>query len=160
LVAQAVASALGVREAPGRALTESLVDYLRPRSLLLILDNCEHLVAACARLAEGLLRSCPELWILATSREALGIAGETAWRVPSLAVPDARELPPLERLTEYEGVRLFAERAHAVQRGFALTAENAEAVAQVCARLDGIPLAIELAAARVKGLTVEQIRAR
>src|SRR5207244_9847531 len=107
LVPQAVATTLDVREGPDRGLTETLADYLGPRALLLILDNCEHLVAACAELAEALLRAAPDLRILATSREALGIAGETAWRVPSLAVPADRPLSSAEELTRYEAVRLF-----------------------------------------------------
>ncbi len=168
LVPQAVAAVLDVRELPDRPLTKTLADYLRPKRLLLILDNCEHLVAACARLAEVLLRACPDLRILATSREALGIAGETVWPVPSLSLPDpaaacgypAPGPPSLERLARSEAVRLFSERAAAVLPAFALTDRNALAVAQVCRRLDGIPLAIELAAARVKVLTVEQIAVR
>ena len=160
LVPQAVASTLGVREQPGRSLTETLSDYLRSKKLLLVLDNCEHLIEACAELAEALLRSCPELRILATSREALGIAGEIAWPVPSLSLPDLRRLPDVESLSRYESARLFVERAAAVKPTFTLTEQNAPAVAQVCYRLDGIPLAIELAAARTKVLSVEQISAR
>src|ERR671917_800467 len=160
LVAQAVASTLGVREQPGRSLTEMLSDYLGSKKLLLVLDNCEHLIEACAELAEALLRSCPELCVLATSREALGITGEVAWPVPSLSLPDVRRLPDSGSLPEYESARLFAERARAVRPDFALTEQNASAVAQVCYRLDGIPLAIELAAARAKVLTVEEIADR
>jgi non-specific serine/threonine protein kinase len=163
LVPQAVATVLGVREAPDRSLTESLAEYLRPRSLLLVLDNCEHLVGACAQLVEALLRACPDLRILATSREGLALAGETTWRVPSLAAPDLSApagLPPVEQLTQFEAVRLFIDRAVEAQRSFAITNQNAPAVAQICHRLDGIPLAIELAAARVKALTPEQIAAR
>jgi predicted ATPase/class 3 adenylate cyclase len=160
LVPKSVASALDVPEQPGRSLTETLVDALRLKSVLVILDNCEHLVAACAHLSAALLRTCPNLRILATSREALGVTGETTWRVPSLSVPDRQRLPPLDRFTEYEAVRLFIDRAAASEPQFAVTSGNAPAVAQVCHRLDGIPLAIELAAARVKVLTVEQIAAR
>ena len=160
LVPQTVASALGLFEQPSRPLIQTLADFLKPRTLLLVLDNCEHLVEACAALADGLLRACPQLRIMATSREALGIAGETAWRLPSLSLPDPRHLPPTESLTQYEAVRLFIERALAAQPTFAVTNQNAPAVAQLCHRLDGIPLAIELAAARVKALTVEQIAAR
>jgi predicted ATPase/DNA-binding CsgD family transcriptional regulator len=148
LVPQAVAFTLGVRERPGSSLTEALSDYLRTRNLLLILDNCEHLIEACAELAETLLRSCPELRVLATSREALGITGEIAWPVPSLSLPDLRRLPDLESLPRYESARLFVERTAAVRPDFTLTEQNAPAVAQVCYRLDGIPLAIELAAGR------------
>ncbi|MEJ7816454.1 MAG: AAA family ATPase, partial [Rubrobacter sp.] len=160
LVPQAVASTLGVREEPGRSPTETLSDYLGSKKLLLVLDNCEHLIEACAALAETLLRSCSELRVLATSREALGITGEVAWPVPSLSLPDLRRLPAVESLPQYESALLFVERAEAVKPDFALTEQNAPAVAQVCYRLDGIPLAIELAAARVKVLPVEQISER
>jgi non-specific serine/threonine protein kinase len=145
----------------------ALTDALRPRRLLLVLDNCEHLLDACARLADALLRACPHMRLLATSREALGIAGEAAWRVPSLPVPPvpaeggaAASPPDAADLGRYAAVRLFADRAAAVRPGFALTAENAPAVAQACARLDGIPLAIELAAARVRVLPPTQLLAR
>jgi predicted ATPase/Tfp pilus assembly protein PilF len=160
LVPKAVASALSVPEQPGREVTETLVDVLRSKALLLVLDNCEHLLAACADLAAALLRACPQVRILATSREGLGVPGENLWRVPSLSLPDVHRLPPSEDLILYEAVRLFVDRAVATVAGFAVTNENAPAVAQVCQRLDGIPLAIELAAARVKVLAVEQIAAR
>jgi predicted ATPase/DNA-binding NarL/FixJ family response regulator len=160
LVAQAVASTLGVREKPGRSLTETLLDHLASKKVLLVLDNCEHLVEACAELAESLLRFCPGLCVLATSREALGITGEIAWPVPSLSLPDVRRLPDIESLHGYESARLFVERTAAVKPTFALTEQNASAVAQVCYRLDGIPLAIELAAARAKVLSAEQIASR
>jgi predicted ATPase/class 3 adenylate cyclase len=160
LVPKAVASALGVPEQQGRLLTETLVDGMRGKSVLVILDNCEHLVAACAHLTDVLLRACPNLRILATSREALGVTGETTWRVTSLSLPDPERLPPLDQFTEYEAIRLFVARAVAIAPQFAVTNRNALAVAQVCHRLDGIPLAIELAAARVKVLAVEQIAAR
>src|SRR4029078_10149255 len=123
---------------------------------LLILDNCEHVVEACAELVVALLRACPQLAVLATSRERLNIQGESTFRVPSLAVPDEDEREP-ERLARSEAVRLFVERARLVAPAFALTADNAAAVAEVCRRLDGVPLAIELAAARVRLLGVEQI---
>ncbi len=160
LVPQTVASVLGVREEPGRPLTATLTDYLRLKQALLVLDNCEHLLAACAAVAEALLKTCPNLRILATSREGLGIFGETAYPVRSLACPDPRDLPPIERLRQYEAVHLFIDRAVAAAPGFALHDENASAVALVCARLDGIPLALELAAARIKALSPEQIAAR
>jgi len=160
LVPQAVAFTLGVRERPGSSLTEALSDYLRTSKLLLLLDNCEHLVDACAELAGALLHSCPGLRVLATSREALGIAGEVAWPVPSLSLPDLRRLPEIESLPRYESARLFVERATTVKPNFKLTEQNALAVAHVCYRLDGIPLAIELAAARTKVLSVEEISAR
>jgi predicted ATPase/DNA-binding NarL/FixJ family response regulator len=160
LVPKTVAAALGVLEQPGLDITETLVDALRSKALLLVLDNCEHLVAASAGLVVALLRSCPQVRLLATSREGLAVPGETLWRVPSLSLPDAGRLPPPEDLVQYEAVRLFVERAMKAASGFAVTSENAPAVAEVCQRLDGIPLAIELAAARVKVLTVDQIAAR
>src|SRR5919107_138330 len=160
LVPQAVASTLGVRERPGSSLTEALSDYLRTRKLLLLLDNCEHLIDACAEFAGALLHSCPGLRVLATSREALGITGEIAWPVPSLSLPDLRRLPDFESLSRYESARLFVERATTVRPNFTLTEQNAPAAAQVCYRLDGIPLAIELAAARTKVLSVEEISSR
>ena len=172
LVPQAVASVLGVREEPGRPLAATLAAHLRGQRLLLVLDNCEHLLDACARLADALLQACPDLRILATSRAALGLAGETVWRVPSLPVPAAGgedgappagirdAVPDAAGLARYAAVRLFCERAAAVRPGFALTAASGAAVAQVCARLDGIPLAIELAAARVRVLPPRQLLAR
>jgi predicted ATPase/DNA-binding SARP family transcriptional activator/predicted RNase H-like HicB family nuclease len=157
LVPGALASALGVREVADRSLTEALIEHLKPRETLLVLDNCEHLVEGCATLVDTLLRACPKLEILATSREPLRIAGETIGVVPSLSLPDPGRLPPAGELGRYEAVRLFVERAKAVDSGFALTGRNAAAVVRLCRKLDGIPLAIELAAARVRALTVEQI---
>ena len=161
LVPKTVASALTVPEQPGRDMTDTLVEALRPKSLLLVLDNCEHLLAACRDVAAALLRTCPNVWILATSQEGLGVPGETLWRVPSLSVPeDLRHLPGPKELVRYDAVRLFVDRAVTTTPGFTVTSDNAPAVAQVCRRLDGIPLAIELAAARVKVLAVEQIAGR
>lgn len=164
LVVQAVASTLGLRQCSGHPLTEMLVEYVQPRHLLLLLDNCEHLISDCAALADLLLRACPRLYILATSREALGIAGETRWRVPSLKTPDPRTLPAgadlPSLLAGYDAVRLFVDRARLSEPGFTLTPQNAVAVVHVCYRLDGLPLAIELAAARVNVLPVERIAAR
>lgn len=160
LVPQAVATVLGVQETPGRSLIETLIDSVRARRLLLLLDNCEHLVGACAHVAEKLLQACPNLQILATSREPLGIGGETPYRVPSLSLPEAGPLPSVARLTQSKAVRLFIERAVTALPTFTVILGNAPAVAGVCRRLDGIPLAIELAAARVKALPVEQIEAR
>jgi predicted ATPase/DNA-binding CsgD family transcriptional regulator len=160
LVPQAVASALGVREVPGRSFMEVLQEFLKSEDLLLVLDNCEHLIDACATLADTLLRTCPDLKILTTSREALSVAGETSWLVPSLSVPDPRDPPSAEQLVRYEAIRLFVERARAVASGFKITEESAPVVARVCQRLDGIPLAIELAAARTRMLSVEQILKR
>src|SRR5262249_4776187 len=160
LVAQAVATALGVREEAQRPLTATLLDALRSRDMLLMLDNCEHLIDTCAQLSQTLLGACPRLRILATSREALGIAGETTWLVPSLALPAPQHLPSLGALAQSEAVELFVERAGATLPTFAFTDENAPAVVHVCRQLDGISLAIELAAARVKVLSVEQVAAR
>lgn len=160
LVPQAVATAIHVREQPDRPMLGQLTDYLRPKKLLLVLDNCEHLIEACAQLADALLHTCPNLRLMASSRETLGIAGETSYPVPPLQTPGLRDPLTASRLTGYESVRLFVERAQAVQPHFALTDANAEAVAQICRRLDGIPLAIELAAARIKLFTPGQIALR
>ena len=160
LIPNAVASSLNVPEQRGRPFTETLVDFLHSKSLLLVLDNCEHLRPACAELADRLLRFCPTLRMLPTSREPLSIPGEVIWRIPTLSFPDPQRLPSLEHLNRYEAVRLFVERAALNAPGFAVTTSNAPAVARVCQRLDGIPLAIELAAARVKALAVQQIASR
>jgi non-specific serine/threonine protein kinase len=171
LVPNRVATVLGVREDPGRPLTETLAHFLRKKSLLLVLDNCEHLRAACARLVDTLLRSCPEVRLLASSREALRVAGETVYSVPSLTLPEfksrssdkgdlATALVQFGELRNCEAVQLFADRAASSQPRFALTDSNVVEVAHICRRLDGIPLAIELAAARVKMLTLPQIAAR
>ncbi|MGH7399396.1 MAG: ATP-binding protein, partial [Candidatus Rokuibacteriota bacterium] len=157
LVPQAVAVALGLREEAGRPVAASLTHHLRPKRLLLVLDNCEHLVDACARLADALVRACPQLTILASGQETLGVTGERLVRVPPLSLPDPRRLPPPARLVEYGAIRLFMDRATAVKPEFALTAANASAVVQICQQLDGIPLAIELAAARLKALSPQQI---
>lgn len=159
LVPETIASVMGVREQTGEGIHATLTNYLRNKVLLLLLDNCEHLIDACAEMADSLLRACPQLKILATSREALGIAGEVRYRVPALSLPDAQDASP-ETLSQYEAVRLFIDRAVAVESIFRVTNQNAPAVAQICMQLDGIPLAIELAAARVRGLSVKQIAAR
>jgi predicted ATPase/class 3 adenylate cyclase len=160
LVPQAVASAVGVRDQPGEPLATTLLTVLWRKHVLLVLDNCEHLLDACATLAEALLQGCPGVRILATSRELLGVAGETAWRVPSLSTPDPAHLPAANQLLGYAAVRLLVERARQVQPTFAVTEHNAPALAQICRRLDGIPLALELAAARATALSAEQIAAR
>ena len=159
LVPLTVATVLGIREQTGRSVLTTVADSLRARRLLLVLDNCEHLIAACARFAHALLLTCAHLRILATSREALGIDGETAWLVPSLSVPDAQRVS-LATISQFEAVRLFVERAVAALPSFRLTSENSDAVIQICTRLDGIPLAIEMAAARLKALSAEQIATR
>ncbi len=159
LVAQAVARVMSVREAPGRSLLRLLIEHLEPGETLLVLDNCEHLIEACAALVDALLEGCPSLKILTTSRESLGLYGEVLWLVPPLSVPEegARSSDDLAR---NEAVRLFAERAGAISTGFALTDENAPTVARICERLDGMPLAIELAAARTRVLSPRQILRR
>ncbi|MGW4478955.1 ATP-binding protein [Rhodococcus triatomae] len=160
LVAETVATALGLREQPGLPPLTLLTDHLASRSALLVLDNCEHLIDAAARLAESLLRVCPDLRILATSREPLAIGGESILRVPSLTVPDPERTPQLQGLPRYEAVTLFAERARSAVPGFELTDENRVAVAAICHRLDGLPLPIELAAVRLRAMSAEQILER
>jgi predicted ATPase len=145
-VAEAVANALHLPIASGRTADQVLLDHLRTRRQLLVLDNCEHVLRACAHLAETLLRGCPQLRILATSREAFGTLSAMTWRVPALNEADA--------------LQLFADRARQSRPGFALAARNIPIVADICARLDGMPLAIELAATRVRTLSVEQIAER
>lgn len=153
LVAETVAGVLNLPWTVARQV--SLSDYLRPKEMLLVLDNCEHLLVACARLAESLLRAAPNLHILATSRESLGVLSATTYRVPSLALPDANL--PLDQLAETEAVRLFLDRAALSKPDFNLTNDNAHAIVEICRRLDGVPLALELAATRVNALTVQQI---
>lgn len=157
LVPAAIMASMGIREQPGRTTQQSLLDGLRTASALLVLDNCEHLVDACANLVAALLSACPRVRILATGREALRIAAERTWRVPTLPVPDPHQAGALDALSKYPSVRLFVERAQAVQPAFALTVRNCATVAAICARLDGLPLGIELAAARTRVLSVEQI---
>ncbi len=158
LVPQTVAAVLSVREQPGRPFIDTLSTTLHSRRLLLVLDNCEHVIEAAAQLAKALLRSCPALRILATSREALRIPGEVSRRVPSLSLPGSGRHG--SEVMKSEAVRLFVDRATSLVPTFALTAGNTDAVAQICVRLDGIPLAIELAAARIKLLTPEEIASR
>ena len=160
LIPQTLASVLGIQETRDYPVSTVLREFLRPRQLLLILDNCEHLIADVAAVAETLLRTCPHLHILATSRETLNVSGEITFRVPPLRLPSLGWVHSLERVAEAEAVKLFVERARASLPSFTLTEQNAAAVAQICARLDGIPLAIELAAARIRLLQPEQIAAR
>jgi len=160
LVVFAVAEALSVREEPGRPLLTTLLKFLGTRRLLIVLDNCEHLVEACARFAESVLRGCRDARILATSREALNIAGELVWRVPPLETPDPNHRESTDRLNRYSAIRLFLARANAVAPKFRMTDDNAAAIVSICRRLDGIPLAIELAASRIKALGVEQLAER
>ncbi len=163
LVPGAVAAAVGVREEPNVPLIDTLVCALQPRQMLLVLDNCEHLVEACAELAEELLSSCLGLTILTTSREVLRVGGELSWQVPPLSLPLADLLalpPPMELQERYEAVRLFVERARSHQPEFSLTPENSPHILKICRWLGGLPLGIELAAARVGVLGVEQLAAR
>jgi len=160
LVADAIANALEVRPLPAQEPVDAVIDFLASRTLLLVLDNCEHVLAATAALADKLLRSAPQLTVLATSREPLRIPGEIVFRVPSLGIPDPDRLQPPGRLVEYEAVRLFVERAVAGAPGFVLDEHNAADVSRICLRLDGLPLALELAAARLGALSPAAIAAR
>jgi predicted ATPase len=156
LVAPTAAAVFGIQES-GRALLEQLAEVLCHRVMLMILDNCEHVAPGCCELADGLLRDCPGLQILATSRERLDISGAVIWRVPGLTVPESENTKnSLQQTDKTEAVQLFAERAHAAS-GFRLTMHNSGAVTELCRRLDGIPLAIELAAGRTYVLTAQEI---
>ncbi len=160
LVVQTVMTTLGVREQPGRNLNQVLREALQQRELLLILDNCEHLVAACAALAQQLLTACPQLRMLVTSREVLHVRGEVSWQLPTLSLPHPGQQLEHEQLVRYEALQLFVERASLHRPDFALTTANAEAVRDICMQLDGLPLAIELAAARIRLLSAVQISQR
>jgi predicted ATPase/DNA-binding XRE family transcriptional regulator len=160
LLTPKIASTLGVREQPGRTILDALTDYARAKSMLLILDNCEHLIQMCAQISESLLHAAPRVKILVTSREALSITGETVYRVPSLPLPSPRQLSDLDALEQNDCIHLFIDRAVAAQPHFRLQEKNASAVADICRRLDGIPLAIELAAARTKVFHPEEIATR
>jgi len=160
LVVSRVASVIGVDEEPGRPLLDTLADALRPRRLLLALDTCEHLIDSCARLCDRLLASSPGLRVLATSREPLRMAAETVWQVPPLTLPGPGAARTPGELRRYEAIRLFADRAEASLPGFDLESANMPAVEALCRSLDGVPLAIELAAAWVRVLSVEQIVTR
>ncbi len=158
LVVQTVGSLFHLREQLGMPLDELLIDYVREKNLLIVLDNCEHLIEVCAQLADRLLHACTNLKIIASSREALGIAGEAVFRVPPLSLPDPKDVT-CQDLSQCESAQLFIERASAANPRFILADHNAAAVAQICRRLDGIPLALELAAARVTAFSPEQIAA-
>lgn len=160
IIPQTLLSIFNLREDSHRTVLEVITEHLRTKSILLILDNCEHLIDACAKISEELIRGCPKLKILASSREALGIAGEVPYHVPSLDIPDPSNIQAVDELEKVDSVRLFIERAKTAKPDFALTPDNAPFAAQICFRLGGIPLAIELAASRVKVLTPEQIAAR
>jgi predicted ATPase/DNA-binding SARP family transcriptional activator/DNA-binding CsgD family transcriptional regulator len=157
LVPQAVAGAMGVREHPGQPLIDTLIEAWHGENMLLILDNCEHLIDGVAHFANTLLDCCPRLRILTTSREALRVEGEVVWRVPALSLPEPQLLPSVSELEGSESARLFSERARQRDPAFAVTPQNAPTVAEICRKLEGIPLAIELAAARVGSLSVEQM---
>jgi len=159
LIPESLLTTLGLREHPGRSALAIVSAFLQPKRALLFLDNCEHLIQACAQMVETLLRTCPTLYVLATGREALGVAGETLYLVPTLTTPNYAPAD-IVTLPRYEAVRLFVERAQTAMPSFRLTNDNMVAVAQICHQLDGIPLALELAAARVKALRVQQIAAR
>ncbi len=160
LVPQTCAQTLELSWMVGQTVQDMLIAYLGNKRLLLILDNCEHLLDTCTRFSDLLLKNCPALTILTTSREPLGLSGETTFRLPSLTVPESGRLSSLELLAQVDSVRLFVERAGKVYPGFTLTQTNAASVAQISRRLDGIPLAIELAASRARMMTAEQIAAR
>ncbi|RYG88696.1 tetratricopeptide repeat protein, partial [bacterium] len=165
LVAKEVAQTLGIVDEPGRPTLQSLSRALRGKRLLLVLDNCEHVLDSAADLAAALLRDCADVRILATSREPMGLTGERAWPVPPLASPSPEGLPEgratlMRVMLGYESVRLFTERAQAVSPSFEITPENARAVATICSRLEGVPLALELAAARIRALTPQQVADR
>ncbi|HET9253515.1 MAG TPA: protein kinase [Candidatus Eisenbacteria bacterium] len=160
LLPQRIAAAMGVREEPDRPVLETLGDALSERTVLILLDNCEHMTSACASVAASLLDAAPAVRILATSREPVGVPGESLLRVPPLETPDPARQRSRRELGRFESVRLFVERAAAASPSFALNDENAATVGQICARLDGIPLAIELAAARIRVLPVPQILVR
>jgi non-specific serine/threonine protein kinase len=160
LVPQICAQILEVSASASQTVSAALLQFLEPKRLLLILDNCEHLVDACAQFAETLLKSCSLISVLATSREPLHVPGETIYHLPPLPVPAPGAPPSLDTLSQVDSLRLFVERAGLVSPGFTLTAENVAALVLICRRLDGIPLALEFAAARTRLLSVEQITAR
>ena len=160
LLPQTILSAIGISEQQGKTPLEILKEYLHEKKTLIVLDNCEHLIESSAKVANALLIAAPNLKIMASSREALGVKGEASYPVPSLSLPDIKHLPAIEQLSQYEAVRLFIDRALLVAPHFVVDKDNAPFIAQICFRLDGIPLAIELAAARVKMLSIEQISKR
>ena len=160
LVPITIASLLGLRVDGEGSIQDTLVNFLHHKRALIILDNCEHIIQGCINLVDSLLSVCPDLIILATSREALGISGELAYRVPSMAFPDPNKIPELAQFLQFEAVQLFLERANNVLQGFEITPENTKTISHICQRLDGIPLAIELAAARLNILTTDQLAQR
>jgi predicted ATPase/DNA-binding SARP family transcriptional activator len=157
MLIQTVASYLGIVKLPDQAILDTLIHTLRSKRMLIILDNCEHVLEACSALVETLLKNCPDVRVLATSRDSLRLEGEAFYQVPALAIPKKRDVRSVDELTHTESVRLFAERATLVLSGFEVTKENAGTIVDICQRLDGIPLAIELAAAQVDMFQVEEI---
>ncbi|HSG45359.1 MAG TPA: adenylate/guanylate cyclase domain-containing protein, partial [Anaerolineales bacterium] len=160
LIPQTILSAIGIREQEGKTPLDLLKEYLSEKRTLIVLDNCEHLISASAQVVNELLRAAPRVKVLTSSREALGVRGEVSYPVPSLTLPNLNHLPAIEGLSQYEAVRLFIDRALLVAPHFEVDKDNAPYIAQICHRLDGIPLAIELAAARAKVLSVDQISKR
>lgn len=160
LVPYSISRSLGVYEVPNQSLEETLAHFLHSKHLLLIIDNCEHLIEPCAHIIHFLSEQCSQLTVLATSRESLNVAGEQTWQVPTLSLPDPQQIFLIDLLLDYEGIRLFVERARTANSDFILSEQNASFVTQICSRLDGLPLAIELAAARTNLLTPEQIATR
>ena len=160
LIPQEIAQALNVREIPNEPVIETLKSFLKPKDVFLVIDNCEHLIKACAQYIEQLLAACPKLKILATSIEALGLFNETTWQVPSLPLPEIKGTLSPKELHAFASIELFDERAGNAKIGFAMDERNASSIVQICRRLDGIPLAIELAAARIKVLSVDEIASR
>ncbi|MGW8145187.1 MAG: tetratricopeptide repeat protein, partial [Anaerolineales bacterium] len=160
LIAQTILSAIGIQEHQVRIPLEILKGYLHDKKSLIVLDNCEHLIEGCAMVVNTLVNVAPDLKILASSREALGVKGEKIYTVPSLSLPDLQQLPAIEQLSQYEAVQLFIDRASLVSPHFDINIENAPLIARICSRLDGIPLALELAAARARMMSVEQISVR
>ncbi|HEV2472690.1 MAG TPA: tetratricopeptide repeat protein [Chthonomonadales bacterium] len=160
LMVQSVSSVLGLKEEAGKPALQAVTTHLQSKRLMLLLDNCEHLLAPAARFAADVLSICPDVTVVATSREPLGISGELTYRVPSLAAPEPRISHSPDELVRFEAVQLFVDRARFIQPGFELTDSNARPLTAICHRLDGIPLAIELAAARVRAMSVEQIEER
>jgi predicted ATPase len=160
LLVQTITQTLGIKDKLDRPLLPTLLDYLKPRKLLLIFDTCEHIAPLCAELSLTLLQTCPNLQILATSREILGVGGELVWKTPSLTLPDLQNFSDSTTLVNTSAVKLFVERAKAVQPHFELTDQNIAVIGAICVRLEGIPLALELAAARTKVLSPQQILQR
>ena len=160
LVPRIVSTAIGLRDEPQRPVVDMLCDYLREKSILIVLDNCEHLVEACARLADQILRTGLFVRMIASSREALDIPGEVTYHIPPLDVPESDPVPAWEFASEVDAVRLFLDRAAAALPSFSVSRDNIASIVKICRHLDGIPLAIELAAAKIKVLSVEQIEER